>query len=232
MTIPWGDLPTYNTIMALAAGTGLLLVVMLGRDLQRDAPSVSVTGYCAAFLVDGTILTATGLHMTLAWPLAPAFPFDNVIFGEPALGFGVLLLVAGILGLIKGDAVIVGDDPVGGLMAILRPVSVFVLGLGLACIGIAVAGMRWRLFAAPPAEPVTGWYFADHPWVEASFISAIYLLLGLAAVAFPIAVARRGAWWRAVGAGFGLAGLALLIFGGFNYFSHIGLIVETMPSSG
>lgn len=163
LVIEWANLPTYNTIMSVAAGAGLLLVVMLGRDLRRDPRNVSVLGYSLTFVVLGLILSATGLHMTLTWPLAPAFPFDNIIFGEPALAFGVILLVVGVGGWLHGRELLAAPDPSEKLAATARPMSVFVFGIGLGCIGIAAAGMRWQLFVAPPPEPVTGWWFADYP---------------------------------------------------------------------
>jgi len=88
---------TYNTVMAVAAGVGLLLVVDLGRRLRREE-AVGVEGYAVAFAIVGALLTVTGLHMTLTWPLAPiGFPFDNIVFGEPALVFGVILLAAAVV---------------------------------------------------------------------------------------------------------------------------------------
>lgn len=62
-------MPTHNTIMAVAAGVGLLLGVALGRELLRR-PQEAVEGWTLAFGVPGTVLTTTGLHMTLTWPLA------------------------------------------------------------------------------------------------------------------------------------------------------------------
>ena len=232
MTIQWGNLPTYNTVMSVAAGAGLLLVVLLGRDIRRRPQSVSVLGYSMAFIIIGTILTLTGLHMTLTWPLAPAFPFDNIIFGEPALAFGVILLVVGVFGSFHGKHLLLEPDVTDRLAEIARPLSIFVFGIGLGCIGIAAAGMRWQLFVAPPAEPVTGWWFSDYPWVEATFISALYFLVGLGAALFPLGLVRRGIWTKVIGWAWTIAGAAFLLFGAFNFFSHIGLIVETMPSGG
>ena len=229
LTIPWGELPTYNTVMSVAAGAGLLLIVMLGRDLYRAPEEVSTTGYSLASGVLGVILFATGLHMTLTWPLAPAFPYDNVIFGEPALAFGTMLLALAVFAWKRGEAVVHEPDPLGRIAAIARPMSIFVVGIGLSAIAIAAAGMRWQLFVAPEVEPVSGWYFHDYPWVEATFISGIYALVGVGAVLFPFVLRKRGTWAVATGVCWTLAGLAFLVFGAFNFFSHIGLIVETMP---
>ncbi|WP_211211904.1 DUF981 family protein [Deinococcus apachensis] len=91
LVIDWTQLPTCNTIMLVAAGAALLSMMALGRQ-----PGLRQMFYPRAwapnFGVLGFILTLTGAHMTLTWPFAKYFPFDNIIFGEPSLAFGVLLL--------------------------------------------------------------------------------------------------------------------------------------------
>lgn len=37
LVIDWTQMPTYNTIMAVTVGAGLLFLVQLGRALRRDA---------------------------------------------------------------------------------------------------------------------------------------------------------------------------------------------------
>ncbi|TYP87665.1 uncharacterized protein DUF981 [Blastococcus xanthinilyticus] len=170
LTIDWNQLPTYNTIMSVAAGAGLLLVALLGRQLLKDPCDVRLDGYALAFGVLGVILTLTGAHMTLTWPLAPTFPFDNIIFGEPALAFGVLMLGAAVHLWRRGRVLLESADPVAGFARDYLPLSVFVVGMGLGAFGIAVAGVNYTVFAAPPAEPIAG-EFADAPMLEAVFIS-------------------------------------------------------------
>jgi uncharacterized membrane protein len=228
LKIDWTRMPTYNTIMSLAAGAGLLLVVALGYRLVGRKPFVP-DGWALAFGVLGLILFATGLHMTLTWPLAgQGFPFDNIIFGEPSLAFGTLLL-AGALFLWKRGAVLEAPEGRGAAAERLAgPVSVFVFGLGLACWGIAAAGWKYTLFSAPPEEPISG-EFADHPLLEASFISALYVIVGIGALVFPLALRKRAGWSAVVTAiAWIIGGLAFLLFGALNYFTHIGLIVNTM----
>lgn len=228
MKIDWAHMPTYNTVMALAAGAGLLLVVALGYQLRGTKPA-PVAGYALAYGVLGAILTLTGLHMTLTWPLAAAgFPYDNVIFGEPSLVFGVLLLAAAFYLWKRGETLEPAEGRAGVVAGVAGPVSVFVFAAGLAAFAIAAAGIRYGLFAAPPQEPVSG-AFAAHPMVEATFISLLYALVGLGAVLFPFALRRRAAGVQAVaGVAWGLAGIAFLLFGALNYFTHIGLILATM----
>ncbi|MFI6483494.1 DUF981 family protein [Nonomuraea sp. NPDC050663] len=227
MKIDWTQMPTYNTIMAVAAGIGLLLMVALGRDLLRGRTD-GLTGYALAFGVLGTILTTTGLHMTLTWPLAgQGFPFDNIIFGEPSLAFGVMLLAAALYLWKRGLALRESADLAEHVVAVARPVSWFAAAMGLACFGIAAAGWTYTLFAAPPQEPISG-LLADYPLVEATFISGLYVLVGVGAVLLPFALVRPGGLAKVIGWCWGLSGLAFTLFGALNYFTHIGLIVNTM----
>lgn len=228
MTIDWENLPTYNTIMAVAAGVGLLLIAKLGRELLNDPSEASAPGYSIAFGILGVLLTTTGLHMTLTWPLAPDFPFDNIVFGEPALAFGVLLLAASLFGWCRGEALLQQPDALEQIEKIARPTSFLVVFVGLAMIAIGAAGMRYRLFAAPPVEPFAGWWFSDYPWIEATFISGLWALIGVSAIALFVGLHRPGPWYRISGWAMSLGGITLAVFGVINYFSHIGLIVETM----
>ncbi|MDX6743844.1 DUF981 domain-containing protein [Actinocorallia sp. A-T 12471] len=229
LKINWAEMPTYNTIMAVAAGAGLLLVAGLWRKLSTPGGELHAEGWALAFGVLGTILTLTGLHMTLTWPLAAGgFPFDNIIFGEPSLAFGVLLLFAGGYLWRRGRLVEEHPERERHLAGLAGPVSVFVFGMGLACWGIAAAGVWYQLFAAPKEEPISG-LFADHPMVEAVFVSLLYFLVGLGAVLFPFALGgRRAALGKVIVWAWAISGALFLLFGALNYFTHIGLIVNTM----
>lgn len=229
LKIDWTRMPTYNTIMSVAAGAGLLLVVALGRQLLTPGRTITTDGWVLAFGALGFTLVTTGLHMTLSWPLAgQGFPFDNIIFGEPALAFGVFLLAACFYLWKRGSELADSTDRVVRTARVATPISLFVFGLGLACFGIAAAGWKYTLFAAPPEEPISG-EFADWPMLEASFMSGLYVLVGIGALLFPFALHRPRSWMvPVVGVVWALAGLAFLLFGGLNYFTHIGLIVNTM----
>jgi len=103
-----------------------------------------------------------------------------------------------------------------------------------AAFGIAAAGVRYQLFAAPPQEPISG-AFADYPIVEAIFMSGLIALVGLGAVLFPFAVRAlatpdrgRTVLVPVIGWVWGIAGVVLGLFGALNYFTHIGLIINTM----
>jgi hypothetical protein len=232
LVIDWTKMPTYNTIMAVAAGAGLLSLVVLGWRLAKHR-EVSLEGYALSFGVTGAILTITGAHMTLTWPFAAYFPFDNIIFGEPSLAFGVLLLAAAFLLWKRGAVIAASGEPVAELGRLAAPLTVFIWGLGLSLLAIALAGMVFQLFAAPPEEPISG-AFAQWPWVEATFMSGLFALTGVGALALPPALRtlgrseRYGAFEWISGIALGLAGLAFLLFGALNFFTHIGLIINTM----
>ena len=232
LKIDWTQMPTYNTIMSVAAGAGMLSLVWLGWSLVKGR-DVSFEGHALNFGVLGFILTLTGAHMTLTWPFAKYFPFDNIIFGEPSLGFGVLLGAAAFLLWKRRETIEAADDPGAQLARIARPLSIFVFGLGLALIAIAIGGITFQLFAAPPQEPISG-AFAQWPWVEATFMSGLFALAGIGALLFPFAAKDLGRGRRLTpvqaitGGALALAGLAFLLFGALNFFPHIGLIINTM----
>jgi hypothetical protein len=243
LVIDWTQMPTYNTIMAVAAGAGLLQVVQFAREL-RMRPDVHLRGWALAFAVPGAILALTGAHMTLTWPFAKYFPFDNIIFGEPSLAFGVLLLAAALYLWTRGDHLGGGDEHDRNdearqlatleLARVARPMSILMVGIGLSLLAIAAAGIVFQLFAAPPEEPISG-AFAQWPWLEATFMSGLFALTGIGCLAAVFAVRHVGepgmatSQWIA-GVTWGLAGLAFLLFGALNFFTHIGLIVHTMPA--
>ncbi|MFD1248287.1 DUF981 family protein [Nocardioides ginsengisoli] len=234
LKIDWANMPTYNTIMAVAVGAGLISLVLLGRELLRAPEDVEPAGWALSFGVLGTILTTTGLHMTLTWPLAAGgFPFDNIIFGETSLGFGVLLLAAALYLWKRGATALAASKPLQSLARVAQPITVFVGGLGLSLVAIAVAGIKYQLFAAPPQEPISG-AFADHPMVEATFMSLLIAVVGLGALAFAVLVNRvrstgtAGVWARITGWLWAVSGVLFLLFGAMNFFTHIGLIVNTM----
>lgn len=232
LVIDWTQMPTYNTIMSLAAGAGLIALVMLARALT-SGERFAAEGWAMTTGVLGAILAITGAHMTLTWPFAKYFPFDNIIFGETSFAFGVLLVAASLY-LWKRSAELNSDEDPGALLArTAKPLGIFVFGLGLALFAIAAAGVAFQLFAAPPEEPISG-QFAAYPWVEAIFMSGLFALVGVGAVLFPAAlkgfsshVALRPLQ-KVVGVAWGLSGLAFLLFGALNFFTHIGLIVNTM----
>ncbi|MFC4223210.1 DUF981 domain-containing protein [Lysinibacter cavernae] len=232
LVIDWTQMTTYNTIMSLAAGAGLITLVYFGRALatQKD---LHLESWSMAFAAPGIILFITGMHMTLTWPFAKYFPFDNIIFGEPSFGFGIVLLIAAFYLWKRGRTISESADPAAYLAGVSRPLSLLVFGFGLCLIAIAFAGVLFQLFAAPPEEPISG-AFAEYPMVEAIFMSGLFALVGLGALLFPFAIRtfKRGStftklqWVMAIV--WGVSGLGFFLFGALNFFTHIGLIVNTM----
>lgn len=234
MQTDWSLSPTYNTIMSVAAGAGLVTLVWFIRDLwvKRER---NIEGYAFAFGVLGFILTATGLHMTLTWPIK-GLPWDNIIFGETSLGFGVLLAATSWYLWRRREDLRTTDNPVRTLADLVRPISLFVFGLGLALVGIGIAGLWYQFFVAPAEEPISG-LFADYPIVEAIFMSGLFFLIALGALLFPWAVKREAVagrpstLHRVAGGAWVLGGLGFFLFGAMNFFTHIGLIFNThVPS--
>lgn len=234
LTIDWASMPTYNTVMAVAAGAGLCSIA---RTLKAasGAKGVRPRGWALNFGVLGAILFLTGGHMTLTWPLATYFPFDNIIFGEPALAFGVLLMGLAFYTWTQADLIQKAESPIAEMAAHVRPLRYFLYGMGLACVAIACAGMAFRLFTAPAEEPISG-LFADRPMLEASAISGLYAMVGLAACLAPTALDRfaerpgeaPSIVQKLLYALLMVTGTIWLLFGALNYFTHIGLIVHTM----
>lgn len=176
----------------------------------------------------GTILFTTGLHMTLTWPLAPDFAFDNIVFGEPALLFGVMLLAVALYGWRRAPELLRGSDAVERMGAIAKPMSPVIIGAGLSLLAIGAAGMSNQLFTAPPQEPISGWVAGLHPWLEPTFISGLYAVTGIGALTTPSAIAGNVRARAIAGWSLTVTGWTFLLFGAFNYFSHIGLVVNTM----
>lgn len=232
LVIDWTQMPTYNTIMAIAAGAGLIFMFMLGRALIKDT-DFRAEGWALTAGVLGFILTTTGLHMTLVWPFAMYFPFDNIVFGETSLGLGVLLLAAALFLWKRGDQIVNAEDRAAEAAAIAKPLGIFIVGLGLALFGIALAGLLFQLFAAPADEPISG-IVADFPAIEATFMSLLFALIGLGAVLFPAALRGFSSQRPLSGAAklvgwlWLITGIIFLLFGAMNFYTHIGLIVNTM----
>ena len=193
LKIDWTQMPTYNTIMSVAAGAGMLSLVWLGWSLVKGR-EVSFEGHALNFGVLGFILTLTGAHMTLTWPFAKYFPFDNIIFGEPSLGFGGLLGAAAFLLWKRRETIETADDPAAQLVRIARPLSIFVFGLGLALIAIAIGGITFQLFAAPPQDRSRVRSRSGHG-SRRTFMSGLFALAGIGALLFPFAAIgpRHGA---------------------------------------
>lgn len=240
MIIDWSVTQVYNTIMSVATGVSLLLIIKFFSQLYKGKIG-QLEGWAIGFAVPGFILTITGIHMTLTWPLSKiGFPFDDIIFGEPVFAFGVILLGVTIIlwrksnqyayaGQDMNDTKVVSDKLIIDLPIILKPLTYFAAAMGYALISIAIAGVTYQLFAAPPEEPISG-AFAEYPLIEAIFISGLYAITGIGAALLPFISGKRpdvGLAKLARNLLF-ISGVVFVSFGVMNYFTHIGLIVNTM----
>lgn len=209
----------YNTSMGVAAGLAMLTVVRFWTQVRAsETPdrSQEVADYAPTFLVLGVILTGLGGAMATTHPLT-ANPPVNLVFGEPCLWLGVLLIGAG-LHVHRRRHLSTGA---------FRAVSPIVFAVGLILVSCAAAILRFTLIgAAPAAEPITG-LLNDYPLVENSFFVTLYALSAAGSLAFPWLVsARADAAWKVVRWSWSIAGLGFLLFSVLNFYTHVGLMVN------
>jgi uncharacterized membrane protein len=214
----------YNELVAVTAGAGLLGFAWFLARLVRNEP-INSEGWAGFFGVTGLLLLVTGLHTTLTWPFgAGGFEYANIAFGQPAAGFGALLVLAAIY-LWRNRLLFAGDvtEANAAALAALKPVAIFVGALGLAMGVLAITFVRFQLGAAPPEEPISG-RFGHLPILEALFLGGLWGVIALGAVLLAIALLTdrpgllRWAVWAWV-----IGGLVLLLFGAMNYYTHIGM---------
>src|SRR5262245_30494772 len=134
----------YNTIVGLAAGVALLLVSQLLKQFA-NADTIQPEGFTLAFGITGFIQTVLGLTISLMWPYTKVL-HANIMMGEPALAFGLLLLAAAFFLWRKRDVVVdlgQGNEKSAKasayLLAVLRPISVWVFASGLMMASMVVA---------------------------------------------------------------------------------------------
>ena len=235
MVIEWTLMPTYNTIMAMCAGAALCSIAYVGKNLFYKT-NINPEGWSLNFFVLGLILFLTGLHMSLTWPFAKYFPFDNVIFGEPSLGFGALLLVFSFYFWKRANIIENSENPLQLVSKIGQSFKFIMFGFGLMLVFIGIAGVTYKLFAAPSEEPISG-LFSNYPWFEAIFLSTLFSLVGIVCFLMPFLFKTFEAegkvptsFQKNIYCLLYLTGVILLLFGAMNYFTHIGLIIHTMGS--
>ncbi|WP_396888550.1 DUF981 family protein [Micromonospora craniellae] len=178
--------------------------------------------HAPVFLMLGVILTGLGGAMSVTHPLT-ANPPVNILFGEPCLWLGVLLLGAG-LHLSRSQHLSAGA---------IKAASPVVFGVGLILAFCAAAIARFELIgAAPVEEPITGLLHA-YPVVENTFFVLLYALSAAGALAFPWLLSRAGDLaWTIMKWSWSIAGLGFLIFSALNFYTHIGMMVNlTRPDA-
>jgi uncharacterized membrane protein len=214
----------YNELIAITAGAGLLGFAAFLADLIRNK-RVDSEGWAGFFGVTGVVLLTLGLHTTVTWPYGgDGFEYANIAFGQPAAGFGALLLLAAVY-LWRHRALFEGDVNIANASAIaaLKPAGIFVGALGLGMAVLAISFVRFQLGAAPPEEPISG-RFGDMPILEALFLGGLWGVIAAGALLFAIALwtdrpqlLRWAVWAWVVG------GVVLLLFGAMNFYTHIGM---------
>jgi uncharacterized membrane protein len=225
----------YNTLMGVAAGLALILVPVLARKLyrrQRIAPE----GWSLTFTILGILLTFLGGLMTVTWPLNVNQPI-NIAFGEPTLVLGLLLLTGAwylwsqraVVSTLATGSKKESDEAWATLMRVLSPVSWVVFALGMILLACTIAIVRFTLVgAAPPFEPITG-RLNEWPWIENTFFAVMYGLSALGALLFPFALKADAFMLRRImGISWVIAGVLFLLFSVMNYYTHIGLLVNSL----
>jgi uncharacterized membrane protein len=214
----------YNELVALTAGAGLLGVAAFLSDLLRKK-SIDSEGWAAFFGITGSLLLVMGLHTTVTWPFGgDGFEYANIAFGQPAAGFGALLVFAAIY-LWRHRAYFAADteQAYASAFSALKPVSIFVGALGLAMAVLAISFVRFELGAAPPEEPISG-RFGDVPIIEALFLGGLWGIVAVGALLFATALwTERPRLLRFTVWAWVIGGTAFLLFGAMNFYTHIGM---------
>jgi len=224
----------YNTIVGLAAGAGLLGVAQLLKQFA-NGEKVQSEGFVLTFGITGFIQTVLGLTISVMWPYTKVL-HANIMLGEPALAFGVLLVAASFFLWRRreifndlGDGNERSAQALAYIVSVLRPVGTWIFASGLMMASLVVAIVYYQLGHAPPQEPISG-YFGDS-WVEPLFLALLWGLISLGALLLPAAIAK---WNRQVinvlRLCWSAAGALLVLFSAMNYFTHIGLLIHTSDS--
>jgi hypothetical protein len=225
----------YNTTVGLAAGVGLVLIAKLLKQFT-NGEQIQAEGFALAFGITGFIQAVLGLAISIMWPYTRVL-HANIMMGEPALAFGVLLVAASFFMWRKrdvfdalGQGVEKSAQASAYILAVLRPVSVWILATGLMMASLTVAILYYQLGHAPPQEPISG-YFSDS-WVEPVFLGLLWGLISLGALLLPAVIVNwnRTAIVTVVRFSWTVAGVLLVLFSAMNYFTHIGLLLNTSDS--
>jgi uncharacterized membrane protein len=214
----------YNELVAVTAGAGLLGFAAFLANLIRNKPLDS-EGWAAFFGVTGLLLLVTGLHTTVTWPFGgDGFEYANIAFGQPAAGFGALLLLAAVY--LWRRRTQFDRDAEGAnkaTLAALKPAGIFVGALGLGMAVLAIAFVRFQLGAAPPEEPISG-RLGHLPILEALFLGGLWGVVAVGALLFAVALwtdrpqLLRWAVWAWI-----IGGVVFVLFGAMNFYTHIGM---------
>lgn len=175
--------------------------------------------------------------MSVTWPLNVNPPI-NILFGEPCMFLGLLLIAAAVFLGVRREAISKtgstnkkeSDEAFDYLMKVLRPVSWVIFGLGLILLACTFAIVRFELVgAAPPFEPFTG-LLHEHPVIENTFFAILYGLPAIGTLLFPWALRSEfgGTVTKVVIGTLMATGILFLLFSAMNYYTHIGMLVNDL----
>lgn len=214
----------YNELVAVTAGAGLLGFAAFLASLVKNK-RIESEGWAAFFGTTGLLLLVMGLHTTVTWPFGgDGFEYANIAFGQPAAGFGALLVFAAVYlwrhrTLFEGE---IGAANTAALAA-LKPAGIFVGALGLGMAVLAITFVRFQLGAAPPEEPISG-RFGHLPILEALFLGGLWGVVAAGALLFAIALwTDRPQLLRWAVRAWVVGGVVFLLFGAMNFYTHIGM---------
>ena len=217
----------YNELVAVTAGAGLLGFGWFLTQLLRGR-RIESEGWAGFFGVTGLLLLALGLHTTVTWPFGGnGFEYANIAFGQPAAGFGALLLFAAVY-LWRQPALFAGevDEANAAALRALKPIGIFVGALGLGMAVLAISFVRFQLGAAPPQEPISG-RFGHLPILEALFLGGLWGVIAVGALLFSVSLlTNRPQLLRWSVRAWFVGGGVLLLFGAMNFYTHIGMYVN------
>lgn len=219
--------------MGVCAGLGLVLMALLGKKLfKREV--IAPEGWALALGSVGVILAFLSGLMATTWPLTVNPPL-NILFAEPSLLFGVLLVAASLFlwsqkhhfAALSGKQVTLSDEAYIYLRRVLSPMSWVIFGLGLVLLFSAFAILRFTIVgSAPVEEPITG-LLHDYPLIENTFFGLLYLLPAIGTLLAPFALRKpHSVLPRIVGYAWFFAGIAFLLFSAMNYYTHAGMLVN------
>jgi len=228
--------------MGLAASAALLLLVAFPYFGAR-APFTVRRAWAATFGALGGLLVILGLHLNFVWPLPGV---ANIVFGEPSLLFGVLLVTAAVI--IHrtpvddaAEAVESGDRSGDGWRALrddvelpselavaLRPVSYVgaLAGVMTILLGWATAAFAEIVFRAPSMEWPTG--LIAGTGIEVVYMTGTYTILGLGAIALPFGL-HNPSRLRTAGNLLTAAAVLLLFITLISFIGHVTLSTGSPP---
>jgi hypothetical protein len=225
----------YNTLMGVCAGLALVLLALLGKKLTRREV-IAPEGWALAFGIVGVVLTFLSGLMAVTWPLTVNPPL-NILFAEPSLMLGVMLIAASIFlakqktavnALASTDKKVAAEADIY-LRRVLAPVSWIIFGVGLILAFSTIAIFRFTIVgSAPAAEPISG-LLHDYPLIENTFFGILYGLPTVGALLTPLALRKpRSRLPAIVGYSWAIAGVSFLLFSALNYYTHSGMLINML----